>query len=84
MTVKDLLGTELKINDWVAVAFRRGNHSELRIGRVVGFGRRTLYGDEIPTTAIEWYVSSYSLPGTRVTSIDSEKASFVIIAPPEV
>ncbi len=83
MSVKDILGMKVKVNDWVAVSFRRGNHAELRVGKVIGFGRRTLYGNEVPTMAIEWIVSSgYSLP-KGPTSIDSSGAKFVIIPNPE-
>lgn len=82
VTVKDILGAEVKVNSWIAVSFREGTNSALRIGKVIGFGRRKLYNNEIPTMAVEWYITSGILMPAKPSSIDSQNGKFVIIPSP--
>jgi hypothetical protein len=80
--VTDILGHEVHVKDWIAVSFREGNNAALRVGQVIGFGRRNLNGGKVDTMAVEWYLSSgYKVPD-KPTSIDSCSAKFVVISSP--
>jgi hypothetical protein len=83
VTMKDILGEEVKVNSWIAVSFREGTNSSLRIGKVIGFGRRKLYNNEILTMAVQWYITSGILMPAKPSSIDSKNCKFVIIPPPK-
>ena len=82
VTVKDILGTEVKINSWIAISFKEGNNAVLRIGKVVGFGRRNSIYSSNDTFAVEWYISSGIMLPAKATSIDSDTTRCVIIPSP--
>lgn len=54
-SVPDVAGTEVKIGDRVAVAFRMGNTAEMRVGTVLGFLTQTSeWQSDITLMEIAW------------------------------
>lgn len=79
-SVEDFTGKQVVVGDQVAVAFRLGNSSELRVGEVKGFGKKNDgYSDEpLDTMLIEWDATSgYSGMRGKTTAIHVDRGRFV-------